>query len=151
METLLTDLRYGLRSLLKRPAVFAVATLSLALGIAANTTIFAAVDAYLIRPLPYPDPDRIVQVWVSNPTRGWQQVSISGPDFRDVVDAHLDVRLVGAEARRGEVEQGKDVLGREVLHLLDDRGEATVARVLRVGELLEEARKLAEEAAGVHS
>ena len=83
METLLNDLRYGLRSLLKRPAVFAVSTLSLALGIAANTTIFAAVDAYLIRPLPYPDPDRIVQVWTSNPSRGWRQASSSAPDFRD--------------------------------------------------------------------
>jgi putative ABC transport system permease protein len=83
METLITDLRYGLRSLLKRPAVFAVSTLSLALGIAANTTIFAAVDAYLIRPLPYPEPDRIIQVWTSNPARGWRQITISGPDFRD--------------------------------------------------------------------
>ena len=83
METLLSDLRYGLRSLLKRPAVFAVATISLALGIAANTTIFAAVDAYLIRPLPYPEPKGIVQIWTSNPTRGWREASNSAPDFRD--------------------------------------------------------------------
>src|ERR1044071_8817792 len=84
METLLNDLRYGLRALLKRPAVFAVATISLALGIAANTTIFAAVDAYLIRPLPYPEPDNIIRVWTSNPPRGLRRSSTSSPAFREL-------------------------------------------------------------------
>jgi putative ABC transport system permease protein len=83
MDTVLRDLRFAARALLKHPTVFAVAVLSLALGIAANTTIFAAIDAYLIRPLPVPGADRIVQVWSTNLERGWRQTSISPPDYLD--------------------------------------------------------------------
>ena len=84
MEGLLKDLQFALRSLAKRPALFAVATLSLALGISANTVIFAAIDAYLIRPLPYPKPDQLVQLWTTNLTRGWRRVTTSPPDFADL-------------------------------------------------------------------
>jgi putative ABC transport system permease protein len=83
MDPLLRDLRFAGRALLKHPTVFAVAVLSLALGIAANTTIFAAIDAYLIRPIPVPGADRIVQIWSTNPERGWRQSSISPPDYLD--------------------------------------------------------------------
>jgi putative ABC transport system permease protein len=83
MDTFLRDLRFAVRALLQHPTVFAVAVLSLALGIAANTTIFAAIDAYLIRPIPVPNADRIVQAWSTNPERGWRQSSISVPDYVD--------------------------------------------------------------------
>ena len=83
METFLRDLRFAARALLKHPTVFAVAVLSLALGIAANTTIFAAIDAYLIRPIPVPNAERIVQVWSTNPQRGRGNWGVSPPDFRD--------------------------------------------------------------------
>ena len=83
MDTLLRDLRFAARALVKHPTVFSVAVLSLALGIAANTTIFAAIDAYLIRPIPVPGADRIVQVWSTNPERGWRQASVSPPDYLD--------------------------------------------------------------------
>ena len=63
METLWQDLRFGLRQLLRKPSFTLIAVLSLALGIGANTAIFSLVDAVLIRPLPFSDPDRLVMVW----------------------------------------------------------------------------------------
>jgi putative ABC transport system permease protein len=63
METFWQDLRFGFRQLIGKPGFAAIATLSLALGIGANTAIFSLVDAVLLRPLPFHDPDRLVMVW----------------------------------------------------------------------------------------
>src|SRR5881628_381786 len=66
MSTLLQDLRYGARLLLKSPAFTLVAALSLALGIGANTTIFTLINAVLLNPLPVADPAQLVSVFTTN-------------------------------------------------------------------------------------
>jgi putative ABC transport system permease protein len=83
MEKLLKDIQYGIRSLLKRPGFTAVATLTLALGIGANSAMFSAVNAVLLRPLAFPESERIVLVEGVNPSKGITLSNLSVPDFAD--------------------------------------------------------------------
>lgn len=82
MDSIIKDIRYGVRGLLKRPGFTAIALLALALGIGANTAIFSLVNAVVLRPLPYPEPDRLVWMW-GNIRNGGSRASVSPPDFLD--------------------------------------------------------------------
>jgi predicted permease len=81
MESFVRDLRYVTRALLRAPAFFAVTAVTLALGIGATTAIYSVIDGVLLRPLPYPDPDRIVQLWQVGEKGGRGQVS--DPNYDD--------------------------------------------------------------------
>lgn len=83
MNSLLDDLRFGFRILWKSPSFAAVAILTLALGIGANTAIFSAVNSVLLRPLPYKTPDRLAMLWLDNRRLGLHEDLTSYPNFAD--------------------------------------------------------------------
>ncbi|HKX27316.1 MAG TPA: ABC transporter permease, partial [Blastocatellia bacterium] len=83
MPTILQDLRYGARMLLKNPGFTLIVMLALSLGIGANTAIFSVVNAVMLRQLPFPNPDLLVRLRESNPDRGWPAYSVSPPNFLD--------------------------------------------------------------------
>lgn len=83
MESLLQDLRFGARALVKKPAFTLVAIMTLALGIGANTAIFSVVNAVLLRPLPFKDSDRLVIVWETNRQKGRERDQVSTGNFAD--------------------------------------------------------------------
>ncbi|HEX2665397.1 MAG TPA: ABC transporter permease [Candidatus Acidoferrum sp.] len=97
METLLQDIRYGSRMLVKKPTFAIVAILTLALGVGANTAIFSIVNAVLLRSLPFPDPDRLVRIYFNNPGVGLRGVRFSVPELDDLraqTDVFEDVSVI---------------------------------------------------------
>jgi len=80
-DVLAQDVRYAFRSLVKQPAFAAIAILTLGLGIGANTAIFSVLNAVVLRPLPYREPDRLVLLWES--MRGAPQIMVAYPDYLD--------------------------------------------------------------------
>ncbi len=86
MSTLLQDVRYGLRVMAKNPGFAIVAVLTLALGIGANAAIFSLVDAIILRPLPYPEPEQLVGLgqWRNQQGEGYIQTGVSAPNIADI-------------------------------------------------------------------
>jgi len=79
MDTLRQDFVYACRVLARKPGFTAIAALTLALGIAANTTIFSLVSGVLLRSLPFPDPDRLVRLWTSYPVASNGEPDVFSP------------------------------------------------------------------------
>ena len=83
MDAFLNDIRYAIRNLIKRPAFTLIAAITLALGIGANTAIFSSVYALLLKPLPFPELERVVAVWDSAPSRGVQRNEVAMANYLD--------------------------------------------------------------------
>ncbi len=83
MSSFIQDLRYALRGLINNPGFTLVSVLTLALAIGAVTPTFSFINAYLLRPLPFADPESLVHVWATDQRKEWTTVRVSYPDFRD--------------------------------------------------------------------
>src|SRR5205809_1892925 len=77
------DLKIALRGITRTPVFAVVVVVTMALGIGVNTTMFGVIRAVFLRPLPFPEPDRLVTVWESDPERGVNRQRVSGPNFVD--------------------------------------------------------------------
>ena len=96
MRSLLFDLRHGFRALVKAPAFTIVTLVTLALGIGANSAIFALVNAALVRPLGFKDPERLLFVYESIPGSGADRFGVSPSDYVDLVQYQQSFSNLGA-------------------------------------------------------
>src|SRR6266508_3004818 len=92
----MNDLKFAFRQLLKNPGFTAVAVLTVALGIGANTAIFSVVNGVLLRPLPYKEPQRLVRVYTEFPGMNLRKFRISAPEFLDIQREAKSWESIGA-------------------------------------------------------
>jgi predicted permease len=94
LEEFVADAKYTLRTMRRAPALALAAILTLALGVGANTAIFSAVNAVILKPLPFPSSNQLYMVWEENPEKGWYK-QVAAPanmlDWREQVAAFADV------------------------------------------------------------
>jgi hypothetical protein len=99
LDGLRQDLRSGLRQMLRSPGFTAIALGTIALGIGANTAIFSLFNGVLLKPLPYPETDRVVRLWETNLPRGWSTFSIAPLNFWDWQERNQTLELLAAYRR----------------------------------------------------
>ena len=107
LDSFLRDLRYGVRSLARTPSFTAVAALTLALGIGANTAIFSVVENVLLKPLPYPHPENLVEIWNTYPP----QVPKGGLSPGDYADWHQQATSFSEMGAYAEISKGFNLTG----------------------------------------
>src|SRR5881628_3997171 len=108
MNGLVQDIRYAVRQLRRNPGFTIVAVLTLALGIGANTAIFSVVNAVLLRPLPFPQAERLVLIWATNERSGNTTDVASYPDFEDWKTQSRSFDAMAAFTTRGMTIAGAD-------------------------------------------
>src|SRR5688572_23428437 len=108
MHSFLQDLRYALRIMRRSPASTLVIVASLAIGIGANTAIFSVVNGLLLKPLPYPNPDRLAVLWLRSPGINIPQDWPSPGQYTDVKNENRSFELMSISQGRGGT-----LLGRE--------------------------------------
>jgi putative ABC transport system permease protein len=96
MDNLRQDLRFALRQLWRRPVFSIIALSMLALGIGANTAIFSVVYTVLLKPLPFPEPERLVRIWESRIEQGWDRASVAPGNFWDLREMNRTFEDLGA-------------------------------------------------------
>jgi putative ABC transport system permease protein len=96
LEAVWQDLRYGGRVIRQKPALSLTIVITVALGIGANATIFGVINAVLLEPLPYKDPDRLVRLWQSNPGQNQIEGLVSAPNFLDWQTQQTTFEQLGA-------------------------------------------------------
>ena len=106
LEDLRRDLTLAARGLFRRPTFTATVVLTLALGIGANTAVFSVVDAVLLRPLPYPAPERLLAIWAELPGQGRMDAHLSGPELAAIWDGATAFEAMGAVWSRPGVLRG---------------------------------------------
>src|SRR3984885_10438686 len=102
------DFRYALRMLRKNPGLSAAVVLSLAIGIGANTAIFSVVDALLLRPLPYPQPERLANIWLHSPGIGIFRDWPSPGQYIDIQNENHSFEAMAMAQPRGMTLTGLD-------------------------------------------
>src|SRR5438477_10890339 len=113
MQTLKQDLAYALRTLARSPGYAIVTVLTLALGIGANTAIFSVVNGVLLKPLPYPAPERVMMITSQFPNLGFDKFWISVPEYREFAERNQSFERVGGY-REGAVNLGTEERPRRV-------------------------------------
>src|SRR5215813_1916456 len=100
---MLSDFKYALRMLVKAPGFTAIAILTLALGIGANSAIFSVIDAVLLHPLPFPRPNQLVSIWSRVANSNLEKETESIPDYVDLRDQSQTLSALAAFTRTGGV------------------------------------------------